>query len=91
MSSHVEELMAKDKAFNALMAQHGFCIRTPSTKFQWHMALHWRDYRWVRRLLGGKWEVYCHDQGTTHYMLSYHWVEKFHYDIKGMIGREEYN
>lgn len=83
-------MMAKNAKFNELMNTHGFALRSPTTKWQYHLLMHWRDYRWARKWMGGKWEVYCHDQGTTHYMLSYHWVEKFNHDIKGMIGREEY-
>lgn len=72
----------------------GIYWRDPVTKLERFLMLFFREFRWARRILGGRWELVVHDMGTDHYVLSWFWVTRWTVN-KGsyhdnLIGRESY-
>ncbi len=66
------------------MKEHGFHFRRPTSRWQKFWLLSSCDSIFIRRMLGGKWEAYIHDIGTFHACITWHWVDKFHTDYKGL-------
>jgi len=45
------------------------------------------DFDWARRILGGKWELWVHDRGTLHTVLTWHWVKEW---SDGIINKSDH-
>ncbi len=71
------------------MNSFGFKWRAPKTKWENFWLLFLREHQWVRRMLGGKWEAYVHDMGTSSAIVTWHWVEEFHKNITQPLFRKE--
>ena len=79
---------------NAVAKTLGIYWREPANNWERFLSLWFRDYKWARRLLGGRWELIIHDKGTLHFVLSWHWAEKWHTNdgdyAESCIGKEFY-